>query len=125
MDYCGSERVLVVEDDPSLRKLVCAILASAGYAVIETQSSLDAVDKAMEDGLIDIMVSDVVMPKMNGQEVYEKVKFLQPQIKVLFMSGYTENIIAEHGIKEQHIQILQKPFVAEDLLRKVREVLDH
>jgi PAS domain S-box-containing protein len=124
-DYCGSERVLVVEDDPSLRKLVCAILASAGYAVIETQNSLDAVDRAMEDGLIDIMVSDVVMPKMNGQEVYEKVKFLQPQIKVLFMSGYTENIIAEHGIREHTIQILQKPFVAEDLLRKVREVLDY
>ena len=76
------------------------------------------------DGLIHLMVTDVVMPKMHGPELAKRLSSLYPKMKVLYMSGYVENVISHHGILEKAIEYIQKPFTVNDLARKVREVLD-
>jgi CheY-like chemotaxis protein len=120
----GSEVVLVVEDDSDLRALARDILADAGYTVLDAPHGGEACLVSQRHlGPIHLMVTDVVMPRMNGRETFERVAPLHPGMKVLYMSGYADSAIWDRGMLEQGVQFLQKPFTPDGLVRKVREVL--
>lgn len=119
------ETILVVEDEPSVRKLACQILRRSGFTVLESTDVGNAVDLAREHSQpIDLLLTDVVMPTLKGTEVFQRVSVFQPGIKVLYMSGYTDNVIAHHGVLDDGVQFLQKPFTAEGLLAKVDETFN-
>ncbi len=119
------ETVLLVEDDPSILKLAQKILQTLGFHVVATVSPDEAIRIASEfAGKIDLLVTDVVMPVMNGRELSEKLKPVCPDLKVLFMSGYTANVIAHRGILDEGVSFIIKPFSRSDLAVKIREVLD-
>ncbi len=119
------ETLVVAEDDEMVRKLTVEILSLQGYNVIETGSPKEALEIATTHaGEIHMLVTDVVMPKMNGNELYRNMASIRPEIKVLYLSGYTDNILAGHGMSSSNIKLLQKPFSVQSLTSKVREVLD-
>ncbi len=125
-DPRGDETILVVEDDEAVRKLAAQILMERGYTVLEAPQGLDAfLISAEYDGPIHLLLTDVVMPKMSGRELAETLISLRPGIKVLYMSGYTDNAIVRHGVLIEGTNYIQKPFALESLARKVREVLDN
>jgi two-component system, cell cycle sensor histidine kinase and response regulator CckA len=116
--------ILVVEDEPSLMKLACSVLKKGGYKVHGSRDVDDAIKIARQSKeSIHLLLTDVVMPKMKGSEVFKKVAEHHPETRVLYMSGYTENVIARQGILKEGIHFLQKPFSAESLLEKVWETL--
>ena len=120
----GSGTILVLEDEPRVRKLVCEVLAGRGYQVLEAVRGEEAVRMAAEHhGRIHLLLADVVMPEMSGPQVLEQIRARHPETKVLFMSGYTDEAMAHHGILDSGAPFLQKPFLPETLARKVREVL--
>ncbi|MBI2840029.1 MAG: GAF domain-containing protein [Acidobacteria bacterium] len=120
----GSETVLLVEDEASLRSLVREILELDGYFVIEAKDGLDALDvHARYEGRIDLLITDVVMPGMSGRELAERLALLRPRMKVLYTSGYTDDAVLHHGVLAEGTAFLQKPFNREDLARKIRELL--
>ncbi len=120
----GSETVLIVEDDDGLRKFTQEVLLMHGYRVLDAENGEDALRVCKEhDGQIDLMITDVVMPKMGGKKLAERLQPLYPHMKVIYMSGYTDNAIVEHGVLAPGLNFLQKPFSPEGLARKVREVL--
>jgi CheY-like chemotaxis protein len=121
----GDETILVVEDNETVRLFACDMLEDLGYRVLSAGTA-DAGMKLSRsfDGVIHLLLSDVIMPKMNGRELYEEMKKDRPGMKVLFMSGYTGSIIGHHGILERGINLLQKPFTIESLSRKVRSILE-
>ena len=122
----GHETVLTVEDEEEVRKLAVQMLKRQGYAVFEASHGEEAMrvarDHAQEG--IDLLLTDVVMPGMSGRELSEKLGFLLPKMKVLYMSGYTDDAIVRHGVLEEGVNYLQKPFTLNSLARKVRDVLD-
>ena len=121
----GSETILVVEDNEMVRDLAQTILQHYGYSVLTAQDGEEAIKVSKEhDGPIDLILTDVVMPKMSGREVSERLNALRPDMKVLYMSGYTGNAIVHHGVLDREMRFIQKPFTTESLARKVREVLD-
>jgi two-component system, cell cycle sensor histidine kinase and response regulator CckA len=121
----GSETILVVEDEEEVRKLVVWGLEGQGYRVLDAPQGLDAFLIGKENqGPIHLLVTDVVMPKMSGRDLAERLASIRPGIKVLYMSGYTERAIAHKGILDKGINFIQKPFTVDELARKVREVLD-
>jgi PAS domain S-box-containing protein len=121
----GSETVLVVEDDDSLRKLAQKSLDPHGYRVLAAENGEDALRVSKEhEGPIDLLITDVVMPKMGGKEVAERLQPLYPHMKVIYMSGYTDRTIVNHGVLAPGLNFLEKPFSPKGLARKVREVLD-
>jgi len=121
----GKETILIVEDEEEVRKLAVRILERQGYKVFEASQGLDAFLIAQEyEGLIHLLVTDVVMPKMGGRELADRIAEICPEIKVLYMSGYTDNAIVHHGVLGEGTEFIQKPFTVEGLARKVREVLD-
>jgi len=121
----GKETVLVVEDEPSLLDLCKIILEGQGYRVLAANTPEEAISLAQEhSGEIDLLMTDVVMPEMNGRDLANKMLSLQPNLKRLFMSGYTANVIADHGILDEGLHFIQKPFSRKDLTAKVREALD-
>ena len=120
----GNGTILVVEDETAVRKLACNILENHGYEVIEASSGPDAVRLAeSHGGPIDLLLTDVVMPQMNGRELYRRIASLRPDVKVLYMSGYTDDVIAHHGVLDAQIEFLQKPFTVDGLVRKISEML--
>ncbi|MCA9962445.1 MAG: PAS domain S-box protein [Anaerolineales bacterium] len=120
----GTETVLVAEDEEMVRKMVCETLAAHGYQVIEAQNVADGLQRAAETKqTIHLLLTDVIMPEMNGREFHQKVLAFHPEIQVLYMSGYTDNVIVHHGILEEGVNFLQKPFAVQNLVRKVRQVL--
>ena len=124
-EYRGSETVLVVEDEDSVRDMIREILAEYGYDVLEARSGREAVDLcSRHQGTIHMMLTDVVMPGMNGVELSKRLAPMQPEMKVLIMSGYTADAIAHQGMLDPGIAFLQKPFAMDTLAHKVREVLD-
>jgi PAS domain S-box-containing protein len=121
----GTATVLVVEDDPLLRQLVARILSRKGYTVIATESVEDALEKsAALDGPLHLVLTDVVMPSMKGPEVADRIRSRHPEARVLYMSGYADDVIARHGILMEGIQFIQKPFTVDGLLRKIDDVLN-
>jgi PAS domain S-box-containing protein len=122
----GSETILLVEDEDVVRGLTREILEQAGYKVIEAAQGEKAVQLFSEAAReIDLLLTDVVMPGVSGKELANRVTRLRPDLKVLFMSGYTDEAIVHHGVLDSDVQFIQKPFSPASLARKVREVLDH
>jgi two-component system cell cycle sensor histidine kinase/response regulator CckA len=121
----GSETVLLVEDEDAVRSLARHVLRSCGYTVLEADDGQRAV-QLVEDhrGPIDLVVSDVVMPYLGGRQLVERLSALRPGLKVLFMSGYTDDAVVRHGVLTTDYAFLQKPFTPPILAQKVREVLD-
>jgi len=121
----GSETILLLEDEDMVRNLARQILEGAGYKVVEVSRGEEAIKRfAAEDGSIDLLLTDVVMPEMSGKEVADRVCELSPSLKVLFMSGYTDEAIVHHGVLDSNVQFIQKPFTPAALTTKVRQVLD-
>ncbi|MBS1865110.1 MAG: PAS domain S-box protein [Acidobacteria bacterium] len=121
----GSETVLLVEDDDAVRELAEAILAAQGYKVICANGPKRAEEIAAERSKeIDLVLTDVIMPAMSGRELVKKLSERNPKLRVLYMSGYTDNVIAQGGVLEEGLAFLQKPFTPRALSQKVREVLD-
>jgi len=121
----GSETVLLVEDEPEVRSLVQRILKMQGYTVVTAANPDEAIAIAREfKGKIEMMVTDVVMPGMSGRQLAERLARSRPEMRVLFVSGYTDDAVVRHGVIDQGTAFLQKPFTPTVLARKVREVLD-
>ncbi len=121
----GTETILLVEDEEVVRDVASRILDHYGYTVLEARSGAQALRICEEHkGPIHLLVTDVVMPQMSGRQLAEQLAELRPQIKVLYVSGYTDNAIVHHGVLEEGTAFLGKPFTPEALARKVREVLD-
>jgi PAS domain S-box-containing protein len=121
----GSETILLVEDEEGVRDLAGRILELKGYKVITASNPTEAAQVCeRHEGPIHLLLTDVIMPTMSGRQLAEHVAFLRPGLKVLYMSGYTGNAIVPHGILEEGIPFLQKPFTPDSLTHKVREVLD-
>jgi two-component system, cell cycle sensor histidine kinase and response regulator CckA len=119
-----AETVLLVEDEVSIKEVAREILETQGYVVLEANSE-DALAVSQQfEGEIHLLLTDVVMPKMNGRELAERLSNQRLGLKVLYMSGYTDNVIVHHGILKPHIAFLQKPFTSQSLTQKVRAVLD-
>jgi two-component system cell cycle sensor histidine kinase/response regulator CckA len=121
----GTETILIVEDEPQIRQLAFECFKHCGYNVLSTADGLEAVqliERLQEP--IDLILSDVVMPKVSGRELAERVSTLRPATKVLFMSGYTNDAIVNHGIMDGATWFIQKPFALDALARLVRKVLD-
>jgi len=121
----GQETLLLVEDDAPVRALAQRILQSCGYNVLAATDGQDAI-RISEDyrGAIDLLVTDVVMPHLSGGKLAEKIVELRPSVKVLYLSGYTDDSVVRHGVNQAEFAFLQKPFTALSLAQKVREVLD-
>jgi PAS domain S-box-containing protein len=121
----GTETILLVEDEPSILRMTRMMLERKGYTVLTAASPSEAVEKAKNhSGSIDLLMTDVVMPEMNGRDLAEEITSLYPGIRLLFMSGYTSNVIAHHGILDEGVAFIQKPFSMADMAEKVRKVLD-
>jgi len=121
----GSETVLIVEDDRTVRLLASEMLEMSGYTVLEAGDGPEALEVVHRHGRpIDLLLTDVVMPQMSGRELAEGIATIHPGIRVLYMSGYTEGVIAHHGVLDSGVAYLQKPFTTDALARKVREALD-
>ncbi|MCB8925357.1 MAG: PAS domain S-box protein [Ardenticatenaceae bacterium] len=121
----GTETVLVVEDEPMVRRLACETLATYGYNVLEGENPFHGIKIAdTHPEKIDLLLTDVIMPEMNGRELHDKLLNIRPDIKVLFMSGYTDNVIVHHGVLDEGVNFLEKPFTIRHFIQKVRRVLD-
>ena len=120
----GVETVLIVEDEESILNLSKEMLEMLGYKVLAVNETDQALRLAREyDGNIDLLLTDVIMPGMNGKELSEKIIAFKPGLKSLYMSGYTSDVIARQGILEEDMQFIPKPFSFNDLAAKVRETL--
>jgi PAS domain S-box-containing protein len=121
----GTETILLVEDNTEVRKLASRLLQAGGYAVISATNAAEALQLAAQHGAaISLLVTDVVMPQMSGPELAERLAQTAPEMKVLYMSGYTDDRVVRHGISEAEVAFLGKPFTRAALLQKVREILD-
>jgi two-component system cell cycle sensor histidine kinase/response regulator CckA len=121
----GSENILLVEDAEPLRRLAQTFLEAAGFCVLSASSGEEALEVAARSGVkLDLLLSDVVMPGMNGRTLAEQLLPRQRGMKVLYMSGYTDSFIAGHGVLEPGTYLVHKPFTEDELIRKAREVLD-
>ena len=121
----GGETILVVEDEEDVRRLAVRILERQGYTVLEASSGNDALVLSMErKEPIHMVLTDVVMPGMSGPQLADQLIHLHPKMKVLYMSGYTDNAVFHHGILKEGVNYIQKPFTINGLMKKMREVLD-
>nr|WP_319395808.1 PAS domain S-box protein [uncultured Desulfobacter sp.] len=119
------ETILLVEDDPAILKVTMRMIERHGYSVIAAATPGEAVELAHTyKGEINLLMTDVIMPEMNGRDLAENICNHTPNLKCLFMSGYTANVIAHHGVLDQGVNFIQKPFSKDDLAAKLREVLD-
>ena len=121
----GAETILLVEDDTGVRALARAILQGNGYTVLEASNGAAAIQVfTAHKGTVHLIISDVIMPLLSGREMAASLVAANPDVKVLFISGYTDDAVVRHGVLERGIPFLQKPFTPNSLLRKVREALD-
>jgi PAS domain S-box-containing protein len=121
----GAETVLVAEDEDAVRSMVREALEARGYRVLVARNGVEALEMARRYGdYIDLLLTDVVMPQMNGAELAQRLSHMRPGLRVLFVSGYTDDAVIRHGVLEARTAFLQKPFSLDVLARTVREVLD-
>ena len=123
--YAGTETILLVEDEDIVRGFTRRVLDMNGYRVIDAGSGEEALDLCQSyNEPVDLLLTDVVMPRMSGRDVAEQMLLKYPNLRVLFMSGYTDDEIGQYGVKGAETEFLQKPFAPEDVLKKMREMLD-
>jgi PAS domain S-box-containing protein len=121
----GTETVLLVEDEDSLRSMLKFVLLSSGYTVLEAREGQEAIKVAEQyQGTIHLLVTDVVMPRMSGRQLADLLAKDRPEMRILYISGYTDEAVIRHGVLEASVAFLQKPFSPNNLARKVREALD-
>jgi CheY-like chemotaxis protein len=121
----SSETILLVEDEPLILEMVTAMLAPLGYTVLAAATPAAALRLAREHaGTIDLLLTDVVMPEMNGRELAARLAEIRPGLRRLFMSGYTADVIASRGVLEEGVEFVQKPFTRKRLVARIRAVLD-
>ena len=121
----GSETILLVEDEPALRRLSRRVLAQFGYTVLEAPNGQEALRLAESyKGPINLVLTDVVMPLLSGRDLAERIHTSHPESRILFMSGYTDDAVVQHGVRTQEVSLLRKPFTPYALAARVREVLD-
>ena len=121
----GHETILLVEDEAALLKMTTMMLEQQGYTVLAASTPGEAIRLARESTTpIHLILTDVVMPEMNGRDLAKNLLIYNPNLKRLFMSGYTANVIAHHGVLDEGVHFIEKPFAIQDLATKVREVLD-
>lgn len=121
----GTETILLAEDDERVRGLVRAVLEGYGYRVLEAEdgdAALSVSERSADP--IHLLLTDVVMPKMSGRELADRLARSRPEMRVLYVSGYTDEAVVHHGVLDADTPFLQKPFEPDALARKVREVLD-
>jgi CheY-like chemotaxis protein len=119
------ETILVVEDDPTILEMTVMMLQKLGYSVLAAGTPNDAVRIAKENSSeIHLLLTDMIMPEMNGRALSEQIQTIRPNMKNLFMSGYTSNVIDHHGVLDKSINFISKPFMMKDIAAKVREILD-
>jgi two-component system cell cycle sensor histidine kinase/response regulator CckA len=123
-DARGSEAVLVVEDEPGVRRLIESMLALHGYRVLAAANAGEALDLAASAGRIDLLLTDVEMPDMNGRELAKRLGADRPEMRLLYMSGHSEEEVAGYGVFASGVLFLPKPFTVAALTQRVREVLD-
>jgi len=122
----GTETILLVEDDEAILNLSKMILENLGYTVLAAQTPADAIRLAEEHpGDLHLLITDVVMPGMHGRELAEQLGAIRPNLKCLYMSGYTADVIAHRGILDEGLNFIQKPFLSYDFAARVRQVLGH
>lgn len=122
----GTETILSVEDDPSLREMAASLLTRLGYGILPAANGVEAMSLVHKQGRghIDLVFTDVVMPQMSGNELADRIRALHPQTKILFTTAYTENAIVHQRVLNEGVALLQKPFTPSALAHKLREVLD-
>jgi PAS domain S-box-containing protein len=121
----GTETILVAEDDPAVREFEAAILKKFGYEVILAEDGCDAVRKYAENqSTIQLVLMDMIMPNKNGKQAYDEIRLLQPDIKVIFVTGYSADIVRSRGEIDEDVELVMKPINASDLLNKIRSTLD-
>jgi len=121
----GTETILVVEDDTPVRTFAERVLTKLGYKVVAEACGADAVRAVLERrGRIDLLMTDVVLPDMNGRMLADRIQELSPSAGILFTSGYTQDVIVHHGVLDEGIQFLGKPYTARSLAQRIREMLD-
>ncbi|WP_169400698.1 PAS domain S-box protein [Desulfobacter curvatus] len=120
----GTETILLVEDEPAILKMISSALNKNGYHVLKANIPDEAIKLAGENKKIDFLLTDVIMPSMNGRELAELITARHPSIRCLYMSGYTADVIAHHGVLDDNINFISKPFTVKTLLRKIRSILD-
>jgi two-component system cell cycle sensor histidine kinase/response regulator CckA len=121
----GNETVLLVEDEEGVRTLIRQVLERNGYSVLQAAKPKEALELCRQHtAKIDLLLTDVVLAQMSGRELVQEVAPMRPEMKVLYMSGYTDEAIVQHGVLQPGTWFLQKPFTTQSLLRKLREVLE-
>ncbi|MEJ2640220.1 MAG: ATP-binding protein [Desulfosarcinaceae bacterium] len=121
----GSETILIAEDNEGVRTLAQLVLERNGYTVYAAANAAEALEYAHRSkAAIDLLLTDVVMPELNGKELYDRLRATVPRLKVLYMSGYTDNVVSHYGILEEGVNFIQKPFTNIGLATKLRDVLD-
>lgn len=118
------ETILLVEDDPHVRALSKQMLLDLGYSVVSTENAAEALAILVRDVEVDLLLTDIVMPDINGRQLADKARTVISDLKVLFTTGYTQNAIVHNGVLDPGVNLLQKPATMEQLAQKVRSVLD-
>jgi CheY-like chemotaxis protein len=116
--------ILVAEDDGEVSRFMCDVLKRYGYRIVEAVDGEEAVRRFRDTADVNLVILDSVMPKRNGREAYEEIRGMDPHARVLFMSGYTRDIVLDKGVEEGTFDFIAKPLLIDKLLETVREVLD-